>query len=157
MNGPNSILALHVGLGLMLAYAAFGDIKARTIPNWLVIAIAASAPAMWWLSGMALWPGMAIQLAVALGFLALFAVFFALNAMGGGDVKLIAALALWFPALVFTRLLMVMAIAGGILTLAMWLREKLRKSNTPIEVPYGVAISLAGFWAIHERYLNHFG
>lgn len=157
MNGLTSILAMHACLGLMLVYAAFGDIKARTIPNWLVIAIAASAPVMWWLSGMTIWPGMAIQLAIALGFLALFAVFFALNAMGGGDVKMIAALALWFPALVFTRLLIVMAIVGGILTLGMWLREKVRKSGIPIEVPYGVAISLAGLWAIHERYLNHFG
>ena len=29
-----------------------------------------------------------------------------LNAMGGGDVKLIAALALWFPAIAFLQLLM---------------------------------------------------
>lgn len=157
MNGLSPMLALHAGLALLLAYAAFGDIRSRTIPNWLVLIVAASAPGVWWMCGMALWPDMMIQLAVAFAFLLLFAVFFALNAMGGGDVKLIAALALWFPALVFVQLLMVMAVAGGIITIAMWAQEKVRKSGNAIEVPYGVAISLAGLWGIHERYLNHFG
>ena len=106
---------------------------------------------------MSLWPDIAIQIGVAIGFMVLFSIFFALNAMGGGDVKLIAALALWFPAIAFLQLLMVMSIVGGIITLGMWIGEKVWKSGKNIEVPYGVAISVAGIWAIHERYLNHFG
>jgi prepilin peptidase CpaA len=157
MNGLTPVMVLHGALALLLAYAAFGDVRARIIPNWLVIAIAAFAPVLWWVSGMSLWPDIAIQIGVAIGFLVLFSIFFALNAMGGGDVKLIAALALWFPVIAFLQLLMVMSIVGGIITLGMWVREKVRKSGKNIEVPYGVAISVAGIWAIHERYLNHFG
>ncbi len=157
MNGLTPVMVLHGALALLLAYAAFGDVRARIIPNWLVIAIAAFAPVLWWVSGMSLWPDIAIHIGVAIGFLVLFSIFFALNAMGGGDVKLIAALALWFPVIAFLQLLMVMSIVGGIITLGMWVREKVRKSGKNIEVPYGVAISVAGIWAIHERYLNHFG
>jgi prepilin peptidase CpaA len=157
MNGLTPVLALNGALALLLAYAAVGDVRARIIPNWLVVTIAAFAPVMWWLSGMSLWPDMALQIGVAIGFMVLFSIFVALNAMGGGDVKLIAALALWFPAIAFLQLLMVMSIVGGIITIGMWAREKARKSGKVIEVPYGVAISMAGLWAIHERYLNHFG
>lgn len=157
MNGLTPVMALYGTLALLLAYAAFGDVRARIIPNWLVIVIAAFAPVLWWVSGMSLWPDIAIQIGVAIGFLALFSIFFALNAMGGADVKLIAALALWFPAIAFLQLLMVMSIIGGIITIGMWAREKARKSGKNIEVPYGIAISMAGIWAIHERYLNHFG
>jgi len=157
MNGLTPVMVLHGALALLLAYAAFGDVRARIIPNWLVIAIAALAPVLWWVSGMSLWPEIAFQIGVAIGFMVLFSIFFALNAMGGGDVKLIAALALWFPVIAFLQLLMVMSIVGGIITLGMWVREKVRKSGKNIEVPYGVAISVAGIWAIHERYLNHFG
>lgn len=157
MNGLSPVMALYGTLALLLAYAALGDVRARIIPNWLVIVIAAFAPVLWWVSGMSLWPDIAIQIGVAIGFLALFSIFFALNAMGGGDVKLIAALALWFPAIAFLQLLMVMSILGGIITLGMWVREKARKSGKNIEVPYGIAISMAGIWAIHERYFNHFG
>lgn len=157
MNGLSPVMALYVGLALLLAYAAFGDVRARTIPNWLVITIAACAPVMWTLTGMSIWPDMILQIGIAIGFMILFSIFFALNAMGGGDVKLIAALALWFPAIAFLQLLMVMSIVGGLITIGMWLREKARKSGKNIEVPYGVAISAAGIWAINERYLNHFG
>jgi prepilin peptidase CpaA len=157
MNGLTPVMVLHGALALLLAYAAFGDVRARIIPNWLVIAIAAFAPVLWWVSGMSLWPDIALQIGVAIGFMVLFSIFFALNAMGGGDVKLIAALALWFPVIAFLQLLMVMSILGGIITLGMWMREKARKSGNKIEVPYGVAISMAGIWAIHERYFNHFG
>jgi prepilin peptidase CpaA len=157
MNGLTPVMALNGALALLLAYAAIGDVRARIIPNWLVGTIAAFAPVLWWVSGMSLWPDIAIQIGVAIGFMVLFSIFFALNAMGGGDVKLIAALALWFPAIAFLQLLMVMSIVGGIITLGMWVDEKVRKSGKNIEVPYGVAISVAGIWAIHERYLNHFG
>ena len=157
MNGLTPVMVLYGALALMLAFAAFGDVRTRIIPNWLVITIAAGAPLMWAATGMSLWPEIAIQIGVAIGFMVLFSIFFALNAMGGGDVKLIAALALWFPAIAFLQLLMVMSIIGGIITIGMWAREKARKSGKNIEVPYGVAISVAGIWAIHERYLNHFG
>jgi len=119
--------------------------------------IALMAPVLWYFSGLEPWPGMALQVGIALVCFVLFTGAFALNMMGGGDVKLIGALALWLPLGQLVPFLLVMSIIGGVITLAMWAREKIRKSGSVLEVPYGVAIALAGLWTIHERYLNHFG
>ena len=51
----------------------------------------------WWSLGLALWPDVALQLGVAALVFGLFAIAFAFGAMGGGDVKLVAAIALWLP------------------------------------------------------------
>ena len=45
------------------------------------------------------------------------AVLFALKAMGGGDVKLLTALALWIEPTLFLKLVIMMALLGGVLTL----------------------------------------
>ena len=84
-------------LALLLLYAGYGDLKARTIPNSLNIAIALLAIPFWWASGFSPWPDMALQVGVAALAFAFFAGAFALGAMGGGDVKLIGAIALWLP------------------------------------------------------------
>ncbi len=157
MNVQSLVLPLHAVLCLLLVIAAIGDLKARIIENWLTAIIALLAPLLWFALGYTIWPGMAIQLGIALAFFGLFTVFFALNVMGGGDVKLIGALALWFPLLSTVRLLLLMSIIGGLLTLAYWIVHKVRKSQTDLEIPYGVAIALAGLCVIYERYLNHFG
>ncbi len=44
---------------------------------------------------------------------------FAVRAMGGGDVKLLTALALWIAPLQFLNLLIVMALVGGVLTMVL--------------------------------------
>ena len=46
--------------------------------------------------------------------------------MGGGDVKLIGALALWLPWQAVLVLLVIMSLAGGVLTLAMLIRTTAR-------------------------------
>ena len=143
-------------LALMLAVAAVGDLRSREIPNWLNGAIALLAIPFWWSVGLSPWPDMAIQLAVAIGVFVLFALLFGLGFMGGGDVKMIGALALWLPAGAVLNLLIVMSIAGGLLTLAMLIRSRLRKAEGQIEVPYGVAIAFGGLWVIAEPFLNHF-
>src|SRR3546814_20246708 len=76
--------------------------------------------------------------------------------MGGGDVKMIGAVMLWIPLPLFLPMLMVMAIAGGLLSGAMLIHMKLRRTKQPPEVPYGVAIAAAGLWALHQHYLNQF-
>ena len=83
------------GLAIALLVAAFTDIRRRQIDNWLNAAIAAGAPLYWWASGLSLWPGVAWQLGVAAVTLVVLAGLFAIRAMGGGDVKLLTALALW--------------------------------------------------------------
>ena len=144
-------------LAAMLIVAAAGDLRTRTIPNTLNLAIALCAIPFWWFSDLPLWPDVGVRIGFALFLFAIFAGAFALGAMGGGDVKLIGALALWLPPLAVLKLLIVMSIAGGVLTLVMLVRHRLRKSSAELEIPYGVAIAFGGIWLISEPILNQFG
>jgi prepilin peptidase CpaA len=84
--------------------------------------------------------------------------------MGGGDVKLIGALALWRVPLrqgettfaPLLDLLVVMALAGGVLTLVMLVLHRRAKAGGQLEIPYGVAIVIGALAAYGERYLNQF-
>jgi prepilin peptidase CpaA len=144
-------------LAAMLIVAATGDLRTRRIPNKLNIAIALLAVPFWFLSGYALWPDIAMQVALAAGVFLLFALLFRIGMMGGGDVKLLAALALWLPLASMVKLAVIMSLAGGVLTLVMLVRHKAAKSEKSLEVPYGVAIAFAGMWLIGERFLYQFG
>jgi len=148
---------LLTALAAMLLAACWCDLKARTIPNGLNLAIALLAIPFWWSVGLPLWPDAALQFGVAALVFGLFAIAFALGAMGGGDVKLVAAIALWLPFQAVVALLFIMSLAGGALTLAMWIRHRLARRTEKLEIPYGVAIAFGGLWLISERFLNHFG
>lgn len=150
-NVPVTILAA------MLVVAATGDIRERRIPNTLNLAIAVLAVPFWWLSGYALWPDVAMQLALGAGAFLFFALLFRVGMMGGGDVKLLAALALWLPLASLIKLLVIMSLAGGVLTVALLIRHRMRKSNEKLEIPYGVAIAFGGMWLIGERFFYQFG
>jgi prepilin peptidase CpaA len=134
-------------LAVALVYACIDDWRRRIIENWLTAGIALAAPLLWWANGFTL-GGIGIQIAMAAVLFLIFIIFFMLGMMGGGDVKLIGALALWFPLGIMVSLLAVMAVIGGALTLGMMVRHKMRKEEAPLEVPYGIAIALAGLWAI---------
>ncbi len=144
-------------LGLLLVSAGVQDARSREIANWKNAAIALLAPAWWWANGLPLWPGMAIQLGVACVVFALFAGAFALGQMGGGDVKLIGALALWLPLQPLVWMLVLMSLLGGALTLLMlgerWMR---RQGTAALEIPYGVAIVIAALIVLREPILNQF-
>jgi prepilin peptidase CpaA len=150
-------LILLAALAAMLLAASWCDLKSRTIPNGLNLAIALAAIPFWWAVGLPLWPDAAIQIGVAALVFGLFAIAFAFGAMGGGDVKLIGALALWLPFQAVIVLLFVMSLAGGVLTLALYLRHRLARRSGQLEIPYGVAIAFGGLWLISERFLNQFG
>lgn len=148
--------ALPIMLGLLLLSAGIEDARVREIANWKNAAIALLAP-LWWLAiGIAPWPGMAVQLGVALVTLALFCVAFHFGQMGGGDVKLIAALALWMPVTALIQLLLIMSIVGGAITIVMLIDHRFRKNSGNPEIPYGVAIAIAGLIGLREPLLNHF-
>ena len=153
--GVSEILVLI--LAAALVFAAVGDIRTRTIPNGLNLAIALAAIPFWLLTDLALWPDVALRIAVALLVFALFALAFAKGWMGGGDVKLLAALALWLPPQAVVALVILMSLAGGALTLVLAVRHRLRERKEKLEVPYGVAIAFGGLWLIGERFLNQFG
>ena len=147
---------LLAALGSLLLAACWWDLRTRTIPNGLNLAIALLAVPFWWATGLALWPEIALQAGVAALVFGLFVVAFALGGMGGGDVKMIGAIALWLPWQAVLALLVIMSLAGGALTLAMLIRKRLARREQPIEVPYGVAIAFAGLWLIAQRFLYHF-
>ena len=144
-------------LALLLVVAAVWDIRTRTIPNSLNAAVALLAIPFWWASGIDWWPDAAIHIALAAAVFGLFAVAFALGGMGGGDVKMVAAVALWLPPGAVLMLLVIMSLAGGLLTLVMLARHRMAKSQHQLEIPYGVAIAFGGLWLIGERFLNQFG
>jgi prepilin peptidase CpaA len=142
--------------GLLLA-AGLEDVHRREIDNRTNLTIALLAPLWWWANHLALWPDVAMQAAVAAAVFALFVGAFAAGWMGGGDVKMIGALALWLPLGGLVQMLMMMSIAGGAVTLALLIESRWRATAgpsrgaadaMPIEVPYGVAIAIAGLLAL---------
>ncbi|WP_443026069.1 A24 family peptidase [Sphingomonas sp. PB2P19] len=143
-------------LGGVLVSAGIEDARTREIANWKSAAIALLAPAWWFASGLQPWPDMAAQIAVALAVFAVFLAIFHFGLMGGGDVKLIVALSLWLPFSAFVMMLMVMSIAGGIVTIVMMIERRISRNSNEIEIPYGVAIAIAGILAIREPLLNQF-
>ncbi len=143
-------------LAAAMIVAAVGDWRSRIIPNWLNGTIALLAIPFWWSIGLNLWPGVALQIALGAAVFALFAIAFRFGAMGGGDVKMAAALALWLPFDGVVKLLAVMSIAGGVLTVAMVAAHRMAKSAGQPEIPYGIAIAFGGFWVLGERFLNQF-
>lgn len=156
MLGEYFRLALIGVLGILLIAAAITDLRARIISNRLNLAIAALAP-LWWLAcGLPLWPDMAVQLLVGALVFTLFAALFAVGMMGGGDVKLLGAVALWFPWQAVLTLIVLMAMLGGVVTIVTVAHHKLTKRLGQPEIPYGVAISLAALWLLGERYFNQF-
>jgi prepilin peptidase CpaA len=100
----------------LLALAALMDLRERRIPNWLTGGVAALYPIYLLVSPtpVALLGALAAAAAAFLFGLVLFA----RQVMGGGDVKLIAAITLWagFDHLVVFAL--VTSLAGGVLALA---------------------------------------
>lgn len=143
-------------LAVALGVAMVSDWRTRIISNRLNLAIALAAIPYWWASGLGLWPDVAIQIGVAAAVFGAFMIVYSLGGMGGGDVKLLGALALWLPPGATLKLLVIMSIAGGALTLAMVIRHRLARHEAKLEIPYGIAIAFGGFWLISERFLNQF-
>jgi len=148
MSGDVFANLLLLGLAGLLVWAAVGDMRTFNIPNELNAAIALAAPLFWWAADVPFWPDAAMRIGVALIVFAVLAAAFRLGMMGGGDVKMAAAVLLWFPASATLTFLMVMSLAGGVVTLAALIRHRIASRTGRPEVPYGVAIAFAGLWLI---------
>lgn len=146
--------AIHIaslcGLTALLVWAAVGDMRHRIIPNWLNASIALLSIPYWLSAGLPLWPLLAEQLGLALVTFLLFAGLFQLGQMGGGDVKLFAALALWLPLMALIDMLIVVALAGGVLTIVLLVRHHLARAEGRLEIPYGVAIVVGALLVLGE-------
>lgn len=147
-----------------VAWAAVGDLRSFRIPNRLILLVVGFYPAhllaspipVDWLAGL------------ICGAVVFFAGFFAFSRgiIGGGDVKLLAAVALWAgPTLVFPVLLLTM-VSGGLLAL-IFLAHAMLQSRTQLggivaarrtvlaaPVPYGIAISIGAAYLTGRLLLN---
>src|SRR6478736_6683021 len=121
---------LLLALAVTLVVAAVIDARTFTISNRLNAAVAAGAPLYWYSIALSPWPGIAVQLA--------------------------AALALWFSPAGTVKFLVLMSIAGGVLTLGIlgWHRMQNREGRP--EIPYGVAIAFGALAILTQRFLNQF-
>jgi prepilin peptidase CpaA len=145
-----TLLSLGV-LAVLLLAATLSDLRRRRIPNRLCIAVALMA-LPYWLGSDPSFQRLAIQLACAALVGLLMMVPFSYRLLGGGDVKLIAALALWLPPFILYQTLVIIAIGGGVLAVGVILFNRGRVLRPT--VPYGVAVAAAGLFQIVAK-VNH--
>src|SRR3954469_1974618 len=126
---------LLAGLAALLVTAAVIDVRTFTISNRLNLTVALLAPLYWLSVALSPWPGIAIQLAAGATVFALLAGAFYAGMMGGGDVKLAAALALWFSPSGTIKFLVLMSLAGGVLTLGILAWHRMRQREGRPEIP----------------------
>ncbi|SFG18599.1 prepilin peptidase CpaA [Novosphingobium sp. CF614] len=145
MSGGLFSYALLAALATALLTAAFTDLRRREIDNWLNAAIALAAP-MWWLAMGFGWLDIGFQLALAGGTFAFACALFAAGQMGGGDVKLLTALALWFTPVSFLQLIVLMAVIGGGASVAMALLNMKRVPGETLRDALAAVVALAWVW-----------
>jgi prepilin peptidase CpaA len=137
----------------LFAGAAVEDIARRRIANAFVLALALLAlvrlvfgPSFGAAAGTPF-----LDLAVAMAVFVAGAVLFRFGLFGGGDVKLLAAGALWIGAASAGSYLFATALAGGLLALGflVWtlVASAIGKGARRPSLPYGVAISAGGILA----------
>lgn len=145
MTDPAIALPLLTATG---AYAAWSDCKHRRLPNSLTALVALLG-----LAAAAFSAGLGgaksdlihSSVALALGF-----ALFVAGGIGGGDVKYYAAVAAWFPAGMWARLLGMTALSG-LLLVCVWyglrLRGSMQTKGDHAKLPFGVAIAAGGVMA----------
>ena len=109
--------AFESGALFVALAASVADVRSRRIPN----ALTASAIALGVVAHVVLPSGDGLGAALLGGLLglAVFLPFFALGGVGGGDVKLMAALGVWVGAVLIGWSALYGAVAGGLLALCL--------------------------------------
>ena len=147
-----------VFLGLCVI-AAMIDVNRLKIPNWLNIMLAVLFVPAAFLSGLPLEMIGGHVVVGALAFLAAFGLF-AFNILGGGDAKMIPAVALWMGPPAAVIFIVYMAVIGGACALLILAVRNVVPAalvpgaiRAPFEegagVPYGVAIAGGAILAAH--------
>jgi Flp pilus assembly protein, protease CpaA len=145
MHGGLISYALLAALATALLYAATTDLRRREIDNWLNAAVAAGAPVYWLTSGLGL-TAIAFQIGLALVTFLVACGLFAARQMGGGDVKLLTALALWFVPGSFAQVLALMILVGGAASIALAVYNMGRLPGESLRD--GVATGAAMLWVL---------
>jgi prepilin peptidase CpaA len=157
---------------LVLLYVATIDVATRLISNEICLAIALLGIA----GQLAIPMQIAQSMVVAAIFLLLLLVIYARGWMGGGDVKLLVALAIGLPLTGVIQLLTITALAGGVLALVHLMMRLLPYPRlAPVgsscvrrvyaierwrhlrhaPLPYGVAIACGGIWTVFSQGFGH--
>ena len=145
------------GFGALIAWAALSDIRNFIIPNRIVVAILLLYPVHASTSFVQVdWPADLVTGIVVLFFGTLL---FRAQIVGGGDVKLLAAVSIWAGGELALPMILLTVIAGGVLgviTLGtnVWVNRGtglltlsgLRKER----LPYGAAIGFGGLYVIAQ-------
>jgi prepilin peptidase CpaA len=137
--------ALLAALATALLFAAVTDLRRREIDNWLNAAIALSAPLYWLAAGLD-WVAVLFQIVLALLTFLVACALFAMRQMGGGDVKLLTALALWFVPGSFVQLIVIMGVIGGAASIAMAVFNMQRLPGESLRD--GVSTVVAALWVL---------
>lgn len=143
-------------LAIALLISIYSDIRYRLIYNSVTLCIALGAPVYWYATGGFTLPEIGVHLLTASITFAFFAAAFHFGAMGGGDVKLFTALALWFHWIQVIQQILYASIIGAFVTIIFVIIHKLKQKDGPARIPYGVAIAASGLWVVGERIFNHF-
>ncbi len=139
-----------------MVVAMVWDLVTFEIPDTLSVTLVVMALAALFLGGQG-WSVISFHLLGGLGAFAFGVVMFSLGQWGGGDVKFMAAVSLWLNGLALIQYLLVAAIAGGVLAVAIlvfrrfslphawaeraWLAQLHRADKG---LPYGVALGSGG-------------
>jgi Flp pilus assembly protein protease CpaA len=153
---------------LLLLYVATADIATRLIRNEICLVLALLGIARQVANPMQL----AESLIVATILLLLLLVIYQRRMIGGGDIKLLVALAMGLPLTGVIQLLTVTALAGGVLALVHLMMRllpspKLAPAGSSLlrrvyaverwrhlrhaPLPYGVAIACGGIWTVFSQ------
>ena len=153
----NTIFLLSASLIFVaeMADAAISDLRSFQIPNRVPLVLIGAFLVLAVLSGMG-WAEFLSHLGSGLVLFVLGAALFFGGIWGGGDAKLLPAVALWVGLVGQPRFLLVMASAGGVLAAFTLLARHLPLKTSDVmrgwgeqfvasgQVPYGVAIAAAG-------------
>ena len=153
-----SVISLVFVIGLL--DAAQSDLRQFRIPNRVPLLLLAGFVPAALVAGLD-WQDWLIHLGVALAFFVLGALLFARGVWGGGDAKLLPAVALWIGVAGLPRFLVIMALAGGALAVLALLSRRIalgpigplrawgQRLAESGHVPYGVAMAVGGldWWA----------
>ena len=154
------------GVAILLLAAAFFDLYQYRIPNRLCLAVAALFVAF--IPGGELTVGeVAWRAGVSLSVLVIGLVLHGRGFIGGGDVKLLAALSLWVTPAMWPLFMLGTLVFGGLLALAVLLLRKLKSRLSDSVrsepwmgrllsenegIPYGVAICTGGLVALFQEF-----
>lgn len=152
-------------------WAAYSDLTSYTLSNKLCLFVTLLYPlflfATYFDGHEIIWQNILISIGIAAILFIIGAALFAINVIGGGDVKLIPAVALWAGPAYLLNYLFITALIGGIIAALILARKRIKASkyfksseniNLPMAkqeesaVPYGAGIAGGGLYVAFQLY-----